>query len=148
MQHYPGLRSLKRSIRITEVIGLSLVALATIIAGGQELIAMFHRREVTLGDLLLMFLYLEVLAMTAVYLDSGKLPIRFPLYIAIIALARYLILDMKSLDLWELIAVGFTMLLIAFAVLVIRFGHLKYPYPESIQLEKNLLAEKKSAEQD
>lgn len=148
MQHYPGLRSLKRSIRITEVIGLTLVAIATVIAGGQELVAMFYRQEVTLGDLLLLFLYLEVLAMTAVYLDSGKLPIRFPLYIAIIALARYLILEMKNLDIWELISIGATMLLIAFSVLVIRFGHLRYPYPDSMQLEQNLIGDKKSPEQD
>ena len=49
------------------------------------------RRTVTLADLLLLFIYLEVLAMVTIYLDSGKLPVRMPLYIAIVALARYMI---------------------------------------------------------
>ncbi len=99
---------------------------------------MVQNMKVTLGDLLLLFLYLEVLAMVAIYLDSGKLPIRFPMYIAIIALARYLILDMKNLTEWQMIAVAATMLMIAFAVIIIRYGHLKLPYTDRQQLEENL----------
>ncbi|KUJ74436.1 phosphate-starvation-inducible E [Thiomicrospira sp. XS5] len=138
MDHFPALKPLKRSIRITEVIGLIIIALATIIAGIQEVIVMVQNMKVTLGDLLLLFLYLEVLAMVAIYLDSGKLPIRFPMYIAIIALARYLILDMKNLTEWQMIAVAATMLMIALAVIIIRYGHLKLPYTDRQQLEENL----------
>jgi phosphate starvation-inducible membrane PsiE len=43
-----------------------------------------------------MFLYLEVLAMIGQYFKSGQLPVRFPLYIGMVALARYLILDIKD----------------------------------------------------
>lgn len=136
--HYPSMKRLKRAIRVSEVIGLICIAIATMVAGGQELWKMISSMEVTLGDLLLMFLYLEVLAMVAIYLDSGKLPIRFPMYIAMIALARYLILDMKNLDHWAMISIGITMLLIAFAVLVIRYGHLRLPYPDRRNLEENL----------
>ncbi|MGC9386822.1 MAG: phosphate-starvation-inducible PsiE family protein [Hydrogenovibrio sp.] len=128
MEHYPQLRYLKRGIRLTEVIGLVVIAIATIIAGIQEVLFMVQNMKVTLGDLLLLFLYLEVLAMVAIYLDSGKLPIRFPMYIAIIALARYLILDMKNLTEWEMIAVAGTMLMIAVAVLILRYGHINLPY--------------------
>lgn len=138
MQHFPGVKKLKRTIRITEVIGLVVIAIATVFASAQEVMAMVSKMEVTLGDLLMLFLYLEVLAMVAIYLDSGILPIRFPLYIAIIALARYLILDMKTLGTWEVISIGFTMLLIAATVIVIRFGHLKLPYGDREQLEENL----------
>lgn len=138
MQHFPGLKNLKRTIRIAEVIGLVIIAIATVFASAQEVISMIDKRTVTLGDLLLLFLYLEVLAMVAIYLDSGILPIRFPLYIAIIALARYLILDMKELGIWELISIGFTMLLIAATIIIIRFGHLKLPYGDREQLEENL----------
>lgn len=138
MQHFPGVKKLKRTIRITEVIGLVVIAIATVFASAQEVMAMISKMEVTLGDLLMLFLYLEVLAMVAIYLDSGILPIRFPLYIAIIALARYLILDMKTLGTWEMISIGFTMLLIASTVIIIRFGHLKLPYGDREQLEENL----------
>ena len=90
-------------------------------------------RAVTLADLLLLFIYLEVLAMVAIYLDSGKLPIRIPLYIAIVALARYLILDMKNMDTWRMLAVSGAALLMAIAVLVIRYGHARYPYEKNGQ---------------
>ncbi len=65
--------------------------------------------------------------MVAIYLESGKLPIRLPLYIAIIALARYLILDMKELNEWEIIAVAITIILIAISTLNIALWQFKVP---------------------
>lgn len=109
-------------------VGLLVIAIATVIALGLEVWTMFGARTVTLADLLLMFIYLEVLAMVAIYLDSGKLPVRMPLYIAIVALARYLILDMKNLDTWRMLGIAAAALLIAIAVLVIRYGHVRFPY--------------------
>jgi hypothetical protein len=61
---------------------------------------------VALADLLLMFLYLEVLAMIGQYFKSGQLPVRFPLYIGMVALARYLILDLKEMSEWRMLAVA------------------------------------------
>lgn len=115
---------------VFETIGLIVITLATLVAGVIEVRVMFDNQTVTLADLLLLFLYLEILAMVGVYFRSGQLPVRFPIYIAIVALARYLVLDMKSLDVWHLLGVGGTILLLAFAVLVIRFGHVRYPYDE------------------
>ena len=111
-------------------IGLLIIAVSTLVAVGFELASMVEAKTVTLADLLLLFIYLEVLAMIAIYLDSGKLPVRMPLYIAIVALARYLILDMKNLDTWRMLGIAGTALLIAISILVIRFGHSKYPYQE------------------
>ena len=117
-----------KALTAVQDIGLLIIALATVIAIGFEIAAMIGANTVTLADLLLLFIYLEVLAMVAIYLDSGQLPVRIPLYIAIIALARYLILDMKNLDTWRMLGIAGAALLIAFAVLVIRFGHSRYPY--------------------
>jgi len=111
-----------------EDVGLLIIAIATVIAVGIEISTMVEARTVTLADLLLLFIYLEVLAMVAMYLDSGKLPVRMPLYIAIVALARYMILDMKSLDTWRMLGVAGAALLIALAILVIRYGHTRFPY--------------------
>jgi len=108
--------------------GLLIIAIATIIAVGIEVASMIEAMTVTLADLLLLFIYLEVLAMVAIYLKSGKLPVRMPLYIAIVALARYMILDMKSLDTWRMLGVAGAALLIALSILVIRFGHARFPY--------------------
>lgn len=111
-------------------IGLLIIAVATLIAVGFEISTMLDAKTVTLADLLLLFIYLEVLAMIAIYLDSGQLPVRIPLYIAIVALARYLILDMKNLDTWRMLGVSGAVLIIAITVLVIRYGHNRFPYQE------------------
>ncbi len=89
---------------------------------------MVRAAQVTLTDLLLLFLYLEVLAMVGLYYHSGKLPVRFPLYIGMVALARYLILDMKAMDNWRMLAITLSILLLTLAVFLIRFGHVRYPY--------------------
>ena len=115
---------------VFEAVGLVVITLATLVAGVFEVKAMIDAGTVTLADLLLLFLYLEVLAMVGVYFRSGQLPVRFPIYIAIVALARYLVLDMKSLDAWRMLGVTASMLLLAIAVLVIRYGHTRFPYDE------------------
>ncbi len=119
---------LKKAIRQIEFIGLAIIAIATVFAGYDAVKDMFILGSVTLGDLLLLFLYLEVLAMVAIYLDSGKLPVRLPMYIAIVALARFLILDMKDISEWHMIAIAVTIFLITISTLILRYGHLKYPY--------------------
>lgn len=116
---------------IFETIGLVVITLATLVAGVIEVKVMIDAGTVTLADLLLLFLYLEILAMVGVYFRSGQLPVRFPIYIAIVALTRYLVLDMKSLDVWRMAGVAGSMLLLALAVLVIRYGHVRYPYDEN-----------------
>ena len=116
-----------------EAIGLTVISLATVVAAAIEVKTMVGAGTVTLADLLLLFLYLEVLAMVGVYFRSGQLPVRFPIYIAIVALARYLVLDMKSLDAWRMVGVTASMLLLAFAVLVIRYGHTRFPYDETFR---------------
>lgn len=120
----------KKAIVIAENIGLVIIAIATVIAVSIEITSMISAKTVTLADLLLLFIYLEVLAMVAMYLDSGKLPIRMPLYIAIVALARYLILDMKNLDVWQMLAISGSMLLIAITILIHRYGCTNYPYKD------------------
>jgi protein PsiE len=117
-----------KAITWVEDIGLIIIAISTVFAVGIEISTMIDARTVALADLLLLFIYLEVLAMVAMYLDSGKLPVRMPLYIAIVALARYMILDMKGLDTWRMLGVAGTVLLVAIAILVIRYGHTRFPY--------------------
>ena len=117
-------------ITIVEDLGLIIIAVATVVAMGKEVVSMIQLQAVTLADLLILFIYLEVLAMVSIYLDSGKLPVRMPLYIAIVALARYLILDMKNLNTLQLLGVAGAALLIAVTILVIRYGHAKFPYDE------------------
>jgi protein PsiE len=117
-----------RVLTLIEDIGLLIIAIATVISIGSEVWTMVEARAVTLADLLLLFIYLEVLTMVIIYLRSGRLPVRMPLYIAIVALARYLILDMKAMDNWRIIAVAGATLILGAAILLIRYGHLRFPY--------------------
>ena len=95
----------QRLLSLVEHIGLLVIAIATVFAMANETMTMVRASQVTLTDLLLLFLYLEVLAMVGLYYNSGKLPVRFPLYIGMVALARYLILDMKAMDDWRMLSI-------------------------------------------
>ncbi len=123
-------RLLSGGLDAVEYFGLLVIAFATTIAMYLEAAGMVAARYVALSDLLMMFLYLEVLAMIGQYFKSGQLPVRFPLYIAIVALARYLILDLKDLTEWRMLAVASAIFLLTLAVLVVRYGHVRYPYRE------------------
>jgi protein PsiE len=116
---------------IVEYAGLLIIGFATTVAIYQEVMLMVGHLRVTLADLLLMFLYLEVLAMIGVYFKTGQIPVRFPLYIAMVALARYLILDAKEITELRMLAVAGAILLLTIAVLVIRYGHIRFPYRDN-----------------
>ncbi len=118
----------QKILHLLEHLGLGIIAIATVIAAVGEIRVMFNAGVVTLADLLLMFLYLEVLAMVTIYYEQGKLPIRFPIYIGIIALARYLVLEMKNISDLRVLVIAGAILILAFAVYVIRYGHVKFPY--------------------
>ncbi|BCV66135.1 phosphate-starvation-inducible protein PsiE [Shewanella carassii] len=120
-----------KSLKAVEHLVLFVIAIATVVAIGQEIVHIFKMGAVALADLLLLFIYLEVLAMVANYAESGKLPVRMPLYIAIVALARYLILDMKAMEDWRIVAISISTLVLAATVIVIRWGQLKMPYPKN-----------------
>ena len=75
---------------------LSIIALMTLGAVGFELYDVFQRGTITLADLLLMFIYAEVLGMVAIYFRSHVLPVIYPLFIGITALARLIVLQGKD----------------------------------------------------
>jgi protein PsiE len=119
-----------RSLSLLEQAGLLIITLATLVAIGQEVGEMFTQRKVLLQDILLLFIFLEILTMVGLYFQSGKLPVRYPIYIAMVAIARYIIIGMKEMDGWAMVALALAILVLALAVVAIRYGHLKLPYPE------------------
>lgn len=121
----------KGFLHYIEQIGLVIILIATIIAIWQEVLVMVEHRKVDLKDLLLLFIYLEIIAMVRIYYEQHRLPIRFPIYIAIVALARYIILDSKSLQQFQLLEIGITIMILTIAVFIVRYGHVKFPYQET-----------------
>ena len=79
---------MEKIVKQIQLVALVIILVSTVIAFGQEMYQMILVQRVTLADLLLLFLYLEVLAMVRVFWESQSIQITLPLFIAITALAR------------------------------------------------------------
>ena len=113
-----GIKSIEKIITL-------IVLLATIFAIFKEFQAMYMAMTVTLADLLLLFIYVEVVQMVREYWTLDRIRISIPLFIAITALARFIILQGKEGDPSYLLYEAGAILLIAVAVFVLRMRKLK-----------------------
>ena len=102
---------------------LTVILISTIIAVVIEIKAMIINQSVTLADLLLFILYLEVLAMVRIFWDEQSISITLPLLIAITALSRFIILQGKEMDPSGLVYEAVAILLIASAIVILRLRH-------------------------
>ena len=106
-----------------QLVLMVIILISTVIAVGIEINKMFLAKSVTLADLLLMFLYLEVLAMVRVFWDQQSISITLPLLIAITALARFIILQGKKMDPTALVYEAVAIVLIAGEIVILRLRH-------------------------
>ena len=127
----------RKLMQISEFFGLAVIGISTTYAMAHQAWDMASDAKVTLTDLLLMFLFLEILAMVTQYVKAGQLPVRFPLYIAIVALARQLILNIDHASEWHMLASAAAIFLLALGVLLIRYGQSKYPTSEDAMREED-----------
>ena len=114
------------AIRKIQLVAVLAVLVATIIAFFVELSVMYETQTVGLADLLLMFIYIEVLGLVRSYWETRSVRITYPLVIAITALARYIILQDKDSDPANLIYIALAILIVSIATVVIRFRNSKY----------------------
>ena len=112
-----------RNIQLTAVL---FVLISTIIAFLLEVEEMYENRNIELADLLLMFIYIEVIGLVKSYWETRSVRITYPLVIAITALARFIILQDKESDPSNLIYISIAILIVAIATVVIRFRNSKY----------------------
>lgn len=108
-----------KAIQQVESFFLIVIAVLTAIGALKEVYLIVEKRDVGLQDLLLMFLYVEVLGMVAIYLDSKQIPITLPIFIAITALARIAILQ-KEQDPIHIIYESGAILMLAIAAFVVN----------------------------
>ena len=113
--------NLAKLIKPVEKILLGIIAILTVIAVFQEIHSIYINGKVQLADLLLLFIYTEVLGMIGIFYVSNKIPITLPLFIAMTAIARLIILQGKGMDPIILIYEAGAILIIALACLVIRY---------------------------
>ena len=112
---------MERIVKQIQLIALVIILICTVIAFGIEIFQMIVNKKISLADLILLFLYLEVLAMVRVFWESQSIQITLPLFIAITALSRFIILQGKSINPEILVYEAGAILLIALAILVLRF---------------------------
>ena len=125
-------------VKSIEKILLATIAILTIIATVQEIIKIYEIGTVTLADLLLLFIYTEVLGMIGVFYASNRIPITLPLFIAMTAISRLIILQGKGMDASVLLYEAVAILIIAIACLVIRYRpNNQYEYQGEPVIEKD-----------
>jgi phosphate starvation-inducible membrane PsiE len=105
---------------------LFVIALATIWSALGEFTHIFTGSAPTLKDILLLFIYLEILAMVGIYFRTHRLPVRYLLYIAITALTRILVVDVKEMS--NLVILSFTgaILMLTLSVLILKLSSSRF----------------------
>mgnify|MGYP005682586393 FL=1 len=111
---------MKNIIRLTQLVGAAIVLVATTIAFCLEILKMANVQSIELADLLLLFIYLEVMGMVGNYWSNQSIRLTYPLFIAITALSRLIILQKKDTDASFLIYESGAILLLAIAIVVLK----------------------------
>ena len=122
--------TIKKTIRLIQVIAVLIIFFGSVIGFSIEVINMFAIRKVELADLLLLFIYVEVMGMIRVYLLQEEIRITYPLIIAITAISRLIILQKKDLDPSILIYESVAILILALAIIVLRLRYLNVLKPK------------------
>ena len=109
---------------LLEKIVLSVLIICTIIAIGMEIQGMIAVYKVTLADILLLFIYIEIIGMIKEYWVSKMIRMSYPLFIAMTALARMIIMQRKDVDPSAYVYESISILIIAIAIVVLRIRHM------------------------
>ena len=114
------------TIRNIQLVAVIFVLVATVIAFFLEVRDMYIDQDIELADLLLLFIYIEVIGLVRSYWETRAVRITYPLVIAITALARFIILQDKESDPTNLIYISLAILIVALATVIIRFRNSRY----------------------
>ena len=117
-------------IRFIQVTSVLIILAGAVIGFISEINYMFEKMKVELADLLLLFIYVEVMGMIRVYLLNEEIRITYPLIIAITAISRLIILQKKDLDPSILVYESVAILIIAVAIIVLRLRYLTFLKPK------------------
>ena len=121
---------IKNIIRSVQVSAVLLIFIGAVIGFSIEVFKMINLKKVELADLLLLFIYVEVMGMIRVYLLQEEIRITYPLIIAITAISRLIILQKKDLDPSILIYESLAILILALAIIVLRLRYLNVLKPK------------------
>ena len=121
---------INKLIRSVQVSAVLLIFFGAVVGFSIEVFNMINIKKVELADLLLLFIYVEVMGMIRVYLLQEEIRITYPLIIAITAISRLIILQKKDLDPAILIYESLAILILALAIIVLRLRYLNVLKPK------------------
>ena len=106
-------------IHQVETISHWLIYAMVLFLFGSEIYDMFVSNNITVKNILTFFIYLEIMQMVSIFFDTGKIPVRYPIYISMIGLARYIILE--DLQVNEALAISGSILLLSLALVALAY---------------------------
>ena len=124
---------MNNNFEILEKIVLSILIVCTVIAIGMEIQAMAINLKVTLADILLLFIYIEIIGMIKEYWVSKVIRMSYPLFIAMTALARLIIMGRKDVEPSAYVYESVAILILAIAIVVLRVRHMEILNKKSIK---------------
>ena len=116
---------MNNNFEFLEKIVLSILIVCTVIAIGMEIQAMIVNLKVTLADILLLFIYIEIIGMIKEYWVSKVIRMSYPLFIAMTALARLIIMGRKDVEPSAYVYESVAILILAIAIVVLRVRHME-----------------------
>ena len=123
---------MNNNFELLEKIVLSILIVCTVIAIGMEIQAMVINLKVTLADILLLFIYIEIIGMIKEYWVSKVIRMSYPLFIAMTALARLIIMGRKDVEPSAYVYESVAILILAIAIVVLRVRHMEILNRKSI----------------
>lgn len=131
--------------RWIERIGLILITVVILFAIGEKCVAMARVQIVTVTDILLLFMFLELITMVKLYWHEGRLSVLLPIFIAIIGIARHMMADSQEFGQHDLIFSAGAIVLLSLSLLVLAYCQVRFSFYPSHE-DRHVLASKTTEE--
>ena len=113
----------------SERVLLSIIGIVTCLAAAKYLYGMYLDMDITLADLFMLFIYVEIIGMVGAFYSTTRIPVTLPIIIAITALCRLIIMQSKDMNALLLLSEAGAILVLAAAAYVMSLK-------DKISLEK------------
>ncbi len=112
-----------------QYLALFVIGATIVWSAASTYVGMIGKGVASVDDILLLFIFLELGAMVGIYFKTNRLPVQFLLYVAITVMTRSLASTLTILDMTDqrLLAITGAILMLAIAVLVLRYASHKFP---------------------
>ena len=119
-------------------IALFAIVVTIIISAVLAFSEMIANQAISIEDILLLFIYLELGVMVGIYFKTNHMPIRFLLYVAITALTRMIVGEIQVNDEPNIpiLYASAAILLLAISNFIIRFASNRYPSEQERAIER------------